>query len=539
MSNDILESFRWPVPKPDLSIRMDPNQAVTIASISVAHAGYMGVVIVRGEGIEFELVHALSTELGHLERLAERTDEGKDKQRVISNEEMSAALGLLEADLRSHDVQKVILEQPSAKSVLGSAVFGYIHEHVQSLGVEIEPVHSAWRYRFGRSFEYRTGCKLLAAKVFGDSALESLAYDSTLFAGALAAHVILIEVDPPITAAQRRKLEREAHRQRIQQQSPPETAEAFEELSPDDLQELAPAPPPAEADPYAGLPVIAGFDSGAMYAGICIAQGNATPLKFLHFDTFELEREVPLKKPRKVTMNGKSEVLTTKRVCSLETVSHVAEQVMQTLLAYKVTHLVIEYTEHVHIDASQANGAAARAIATNLIHTSWLVVMVAERARAAGIHVELVQAATWRAKVAGRLAGKQGGEGVARKGTGSVDLLRRAISTGFAGWPEGVLHGRYRVGDGNEHERDAGGLVLYEVILLNPPEDAPRKRLRNHTGASAGKPPRKPKPNELARRAEEQKRRDAVGCKCTPGKRHLRTCKLYKGESNKLLEYQP
>lgn len=514
-----------------------------IASISVAHAAYIGIVIASGEGLEFDLIACESFEVGHLEHLPERSEDGKTKRRVITDEEYKAAATRVQAVLIAYNVQKVILESPSVKSPLGSEVFTTIYDCVvDGLGLELmgakaaEPVFSAWRYRFGRGYEYRPAARVLASKLFG-SAVSRFEFDSTLFAGALMAHVILIDVDPPLTMTERRRLEREAHRQRIaeqlanSEQSAPELAELLEAS-------IAATAPPVVVDPYEGQPIIAGLDAGTKYTGICIGQGSATPVKFLHFDTFEMEREVPLKKPRKAEVNGRIETITTKRVCSMDSVRDVAEQIMQTLLAYKVSRLIVEYTEHVHIDPEQATGRIASSIATNLVHMNWLIVMVSERARAAGIIVELVQPATWRAKVAGRIAGKKGGEGVARSGGNEYSLLRRAISTGFAGWPEGVLRGQYRVGDGNDHERDAGGLVLFGVVLLQPDEE-PRARQRAAGKAGATKPPRKVKPVELAAREAEAKRRAAAGCTCTPGKRHRRECSLYKGASNALLQYQP
>jgi hypothetical protein len=492
-----------------------------LASISVAHAAYAGIIVAKGEGTAFDLLECESFEVGHLEALPEKVD-GKDKRREITDVELVELVTRIEAILRAAHVEKVIIESPSVRSPLGSQVFIAIHDHVSTLPVELESIFSAWRYRLAPVNEYRSNAKDLAFKVFGS--VSAFTYDSTIFAAALLAHVVLFETDPPLTKAERRRRQIAERRQQIAEShaaavtAVPDLPEALQH-SLEQLQTLAEVPA-STVDPYEGAPVIAGVDSGSAFAALCVAQGFGTPLNLLELETFEMEQEVALKKPRTVTYsNRQTETITTKRVFSIERVREVAASIMARLLEHKVTHLMLEFADAAHID--NADKASASSIATQLMRTQWLWLILSERAEAAGIHVEFARAATWRAKVAGRIAGQVGGEGVSRQ-EGGMGLLREAIGTGFANWPEAERQGKYWIGDSNNHERDAAGLVLYQCILLQPEAKAPRKQRK------AGKVTRKRRPNERARKAAADEARRLAGCTCIPGRRHRYTCKLAK-----------
>jgi len=175
-----------------------------------------------------------------------------------------------------------------------------------------------------------------------------------------------------------------------------------------------------------------------------------------------------------------------------------ADKIVSRLLEYRVTRLAIEHVESVHIDAKQP--AAASSIATSLIRTSWLDILIGERAEAAGIEVQRVSAATWRARVAGRR--KRGGAG--------AELIPEAVASRILGWPP----------DTDAHERDAAGVNLW--LVLPPPESPPLAEKKEHAPRLAtSKTPREPgrrPPSYYARlerlRNETAQAREAIGCQC-------------------------
>lgn len=473
-----------------------------LASLVAAHAAYLGIVIASGEEHAFTVLECESLEIGHLEALEEKVD-GKDKRRIIGDDELAELNARVTALLRAHGVTQVLIESPSVKSLLGSRVFVAVRDHLQAEGIEHQAIFSVWRNRFGESFQYRNKARELATHLFGSS--DAFTYDSTIFAAALMAHVDLLEVMPPEKG--RGNAPRQALRDKAISQSqapqPPTGTELAPELiaSLEQLRTLAELPPANEPPPGT---VIGGCDSGSGYVGIVIGQGNATPLRLLHLETFELGEDVPLKKPRVYTSaNGEEFAITTKRSVTIEHVSAVADAIVAKLLEYKVELFVIEFMDTVHIDRDSSSNASM--IASQLMKTTWVWLSTYERARAAGIRCELVRAATWRAKLAGRIAGQVGGEGVA--------LIPQAIKTGFWNWPEGQ-------NTTNEHERDAAGCVLYGCILLQPSEIkakavALEKKRRG---------PRKLKPGENSRKAEREAIKLAAGCTCKT--RHVGSCKL-------------
>ena len=478
-----------------------------LASLVAAHAAYLGIVIASGEDHAFTVLECESLEIGHLEALEEKV-EGKDKRRIIGDDEIAELNARVTALLRAHGVTQVLIESPSVKSLLGSRVFVAVRDHLQAEGIEHQAIFSVWRNRFGESFQYRNKARELATHLFGSS--DTFTYDSTIFAAALMAHVDLMEVVPPEKHPELRQAQRTA-RQKARQvalsQAPQPPPSVEPDLAPEllasleQLKTIAEVPPANDTPPGA---VIGGCDSGSGYVGLVIGRGDSTPLRLLHIETFELGEDVPLKKPRVfLSANDESYTITTKRVLTLDHVGAVADAIVAKLVEHKVTLFVIEYMDAVHIDKDSASSASA--IATHLLKTTWVWLTTYERARAAGIRCELVKAATWRAKVAGRIAGQVGGEGVA--------LIPQAVKSGFDNWPEGDK-------STNEHERDAAGCVLYGCILLQPSEIkakavAVEKKRRG---------PRKLKPGEVSRKAEREAIKLAAGCTCKT--RHVGSCKL-------------
>jgi hypothetical protein len=252
--------------------------------------------------------------------------------------------------------------------------------------------------------------------------------------------------------------------------------------------------------------VTAGLDPGSAHLSLAIAQGRALPIRHVYAHTFPVGERVPLAKPKIVTRFGKQVEITTRHSLNSDHVERLAAEVLAVLEAHHVSRLIVEHVDSAHIQTDRAN--AASSIATALIRTTWIETEIASRATAAGIVVERVSAATWRAAVAGR----------ARRGGAGAELIPAAIARGIAGWPA--------VSD--EHERDAAGLCLYPAIMAAR-EVASRAGVAAHptraglaASIAAAKKPRTRKPTtgkdrskELeAGRAKRAAARIAAGCTC-------------------------
>lgn len=266
------------------------------------------------------------------------------------------------------------------------------------------------------------------------------------------------------------------------------------------------------AAPVVLLPRTAGIDPGSGYLGLVITEGTTVPVQLIHMATLPVGEKVALKRPRKIKRGEETITLTTRHSLTAPMAKAVADKIVSRLLEYRVTRLAIEHVEAVHIEAK--NPGAASSIATSLIRTSWLDILIGERAEAAGIEVHRVSASTWRARVAGRR--KRGGAG--------AELIHEAVASRIRGWPP----------ESDVHERDAAGANLW--LVLPPPESPPlaEKKARAPRLATL-KTPREPgmrPPSYYARldrlRKETAQARAATGCQCGNQRqgRHRTGCPL-------------
>jgi hypothetical protein len=253
------------------------------------------------------------------------------------------------------------------------------------------------------------------------------------------------------------------------------------------------------AAPVVLLPRTAGIDPGSGYLGLVITEGATVPVQFIHKVTLPVGEKVALKRPRKIKRGDETITLTTRHSLTAPMAKALADKIVSRLLEYRVTRLAIEHVESVHMDPKSFG--AASSIATSLIRTSWLDILIGERAEAAGIEVHRVSASTWRARVAGRR--KRGGAG--------AELIPEAVASKIRGWPP----------ETDAHERDAAGVNLW--LVLPPPEspalaEKKARAPRLATPKTPREPGRRP-PSYYARlerlRNETAQARTATGCKCS------------------------
>ena len=194
------------------------------------------------------------------------------------------------------------------------------------------------------------------------------------------------------------------------------------------------------AAPVVLLPRTAGIDPGAGYLGLVITEGTTVPVQLIHKVTLPVGERVALKRPRKIKRGEETITLTTRHSLTAPMAKALADKIVSRLLEYRVTRLAIEHVEAVHIEAK--NPGAASSIATSLIRTAWLDILIGERAEAAGIEVHRVSASTWRARVAGRR--KRGGAG--------AELIPEAVASRIRGWPPETTPWRGRSGGADRSE---------------------------------------------------------------------------------------
>jgi hypothetical protein len=240
----------------------------------------------------------------------------------------------------------------------------------------------------------------------------------------------------------------------------------------------------------------AGIDPGSGHLAVVITEGDVVPsqedldrlstlnpeqagelaaerdLLRLHVEpkTFEVGRLVKRDKPKEAK-NGF--ILTHRRVVNYDDAQKVALEVLAYLQEHSVERAIIEWIDNVHMGDGVGKGGAG-AIGTSLVRTMLVGALVNEKLEQAGIKVARVVAATWRGRVA-RTA--------APKGRGRAEL-GPAVAARLLGWTEHDAKRFSRPAKGLEHERDAAGCAIWDVL---PPVEK-----RRPAGAGAPRRPRRP-----------------------------------------------
>jgi hypothetical protein len=453
-----------------------------------------------------------SIEVGHLEILEQRQESGKDKQRILTVAESAELCGRVLSIIESHHCDLILIEAPSlTKSPLARNLFSSMCESLNLRSLAFESIFSGWRFRLGDPPVRRRNARDLISRLVRDSS--GLQYDSLLFSAALVVHHLVKDLDgfeldvsakPPKKSKPSRRNESGAA---LDIQSNNTTAEptheectygdAFIIESPGDDEKLS-------TEQLAPVKVVAGVDTGTHWVGLVVASSAKDCVDAQLVKTFEAGRIIPLKKPRRIELAGGGQrIIDSKRVLDFDDASGVADLIIADCVRFQVSELWIEFIESVHIDRADVRSSSG--VATELMKSMWIAVLLAERARCLGINVHRVQAASWRAKILGRKSGH--GE--------SPELIPEVLAKGFTNWPP--------MDDTNVHEQDAGGVVLYGVASLEaakpPTEPVTKPRARDR------QKPLKTTANATRAKARADARL-AAGCTCS--RKHLKKCPLYK-----------
>ena len=473
--------------------------------------GYCGAVVVDCSAVPPHVVDALSIPTSVLVDLPEGSGRLNKKRELdpLVTEQLKDSIAAM---VEGYRPDRTLLELPKAASLLQSA----ITEAIQSvLGEQHEPVSSLWRRGIGELPLRRENARRSVAGSFAEGALERLTYDSTLFAAALASNVLFGAPEDIVTRRERKPLELPVPGPVERPAAPNEPCFDWRKL-----------PTEEPAEPTYPAPTSAGIDPGSRYVALAIGEGERAPLALRMLHTFEAGEVVQLAKPKIVQLAlGGSYTITTKRVLTTANVRRLAQEVVAAMVARNVKRLTIEHVDDAHF--SDGNVEAASAIATHLIRNMWVETEIAVRSEQAGIEVVRVGASTWRAKVAGS----------ASAGADRDERIPIALREGYSNWPR----------ETNEHERDAGGILLHGALPesvtklrernARVPVSAGRKRSKMSDLSDEAKEARRARDREASARRKEERHaaRAKAGCRCE-GKRHLGSCPLAKRNA-KVTEY--
>ncbi len=271
-----------------------------------------------------------------------------------------------------------------------------------------------------------------------------------------------------------------------------------------------------------------GIDPGSAYIAATIIDGDVVPCAFVDALTREVGRLVPRDKPRHLMMrdgaprlgkDGNPIILTMRRESPTDDeVEAIASEIAAWALSHGVESAAVEEVTDVHFSPMMGDAGKA-SMSTALVRSGKVGTIVSMRLRDAGIPVKRVKHATWGARIA---------KSAHCKPKDVKPIIRAAI----VGWPTQT----------NEHERDAGGCALWDVVVFaeeaaeritpcracqQPNGEHSAEQMaacaanmpkRAHTGGRRRNPskPHAPKVDRIA-----------AGCECPSPKAHLSTCARY------------
>lgn len=467
---------------------------------AIVPGGWTGLVVADDDAPPtLRVLHAESFEVGHLEQSQEIADR---MHRIIGDTDLDLLVRRALQRFTDFGVESVVIEWASSKTAKSHPLAMALHEACKAQGI---PSTYVKRWRLWNAIEHRawTARRILE----GYTGWPSDTFQASRDAGVMLLESISPErpkIDPP-------PRKEAAHAPSLESVDAP-IEEAPEAPGETRTKKTKGAPGTREHAPGApSEPRTAGIDPGSGYLGIVITEGTKVPVQLVHMVTMPVGERVPLKKPRKIQRGDETITLTTRHSLTAPMAKALASKVVALLVKHRVTRLAVEHVESVHLEPR--NAQAASSIATSLIRTSWIDMLIGERAEAAGIEVSRVSASTWRARVAGRR--KRGGAG--------AELIPEAVASRITGWPT----------ESDAHERDAAGVNLWLVL---PPPEAPPLAEKKPRASRAKKAPREDggtrPPSYYVRlerlRKETAEARAVTGCTCGNRRRgrHRRECPL-------------
>ena len=199
----------------------------------------------------------------------------------------------------------------------------------------------------------------------------------------------------------------------------------------------------------------AGIDSGSVWIGLVIAEGDAPPLRLLIPPRrIEVGHLVPVANPKpwlnrdgtpRLREDGTMMMHDRRREVTDADEHNAASEVMAEIVRYGAERVVCETVKNVFIDGKvSSRGNSAKA--TRLKTSGQVLARIKDRCRSLGLEIAEPLLASWRSRVVG-------------KASATDAETAPAVTSKYIDWPEDILLGR----EGRD-QRDAGGVLLWDVI---------------------------------------------------------------------------
>ncbi len=279
------------------------------------------------------------------------------------------------------------------------------------------------------------------------------------------------------------------------------------------LPDLEPIPSP----PKLGVRT-AGIDTGSAWFSVTITEGTAEPLTLVcEPRTFEVGRAYTETVRRRDDDGVWYDKTISRRTFDDSDTIELAKRIIAFLEFHGVDQYIVEKVKNAN---RVSDLARAQSQATQIARTQWhaAALWAAIALRTTIKALESTAATTWRAKVAGRSKGKEGGSGAER--------IPVEVRAAIYNWPNCV----------DEHGYDSGGIAIYGVRRAR--EEEAEQEAAKEGGGPAASPARgvrrarsksggADKSRALAKALVLEKRA-AAGCTCPAKGRHRKECSLAK-----------
>ena len=488
-----------------------------IRAALVYAAGWLAIVIASGDAAPLALRYVASLPVGRLvpvdPNAAPRPGKAGavlDKQRVVSEADRVSLVARVIALLQFHGVSRAVLEQPSGRASVAGPLVADLAAALVAVGVETERADAAaWRATLGGRYASAASARDVAATEFRGWPAEIEGEEGTIatpascaLAGALlVSRLLSVAKVSPAAAPSAGTTTPPGGTTVPRAETPAPSSSAADRTLP--LPHVEPAPVPHVVS-FVG-PCVAGIDPGSRAIGLAIVDSTG---RLVHRETLTIGHEVHLDKP---ATSATGAVRTHKRVIDAADVAALLLAVILILRRFDVRRVVLEWIKDARVTTTSAGLASS--VATHLVRAQWIGGAVHGLCLASdpAIEVRTVIARTWFARVTGAKTMK------GRRGVVAPIVEAR--------WPELV--------GGDEHQRDAAGLLAWDAMPPPAPPAPPKPRARAVVVLAGGAPvepaaPKLPRASRHKARADRAtKARAAAGCACT-SRRHVRTCPMFK-----------
>ena len=460
-----------------------------LAALCPYASGYCGLVIADGIAPPFTLVAHHGFEVGRLVPLPVPV-RGRTMKRDVGDGDLFAVANAVQTVLREHSVSALYIE---ASGALGTRVAMAVRAAAESIGVAVIDAPSldfAGRHGSARGI---VDASFIGWPAHSHSNIEfaAAALVRSVNESARAIETVVIH-DASQSETPARGSETEVDH------TPARSIETFERTNgmarTGETASMPEAQARASGTPVSFIPPCRiGIDPGSSHIGVAIVDSTGS---LVHHETIPVGHEEPLPKPRIIQRSDGSTIeRTTRHLVSQDDVENAVAAIDELLTRFGVTRAIIEWVTFARMGS---DAIMSSSIASRIAQSQWiggaLHAWCASKENP-DIDTSLVVAREWTVKVtkAARTKGRRG-------------AIAPVIETR---WPS--------ICGGDEHQRDAAGCVLWDILREEknepPKADVVRtKRVRTRVDRDG--------------KTAAQRKREEAGCHCS-GRRHSVGCPLY------------